>query len=200
MRTRSEKKNVPRRIKIEEGSGNVFADIGIPNPEESLAKADVAREIIRIISERKLTQVEAAELLGIGQPRVSELKRGRLSVFSLEKLIEFAKALGNEVEILVKSAPEPHLRVRIGGALLPTPANVRVSTCEYVYGSGVCQITTGPAGLVVSNVGEALNIEGAYWARVRSKTCTFLGLPLSSEGTVAPHLAWLFSQKEGQHQ
>ena len=84
---------MPRRIKIEEGSGNVYADIGLPNPEEALAKADLAREIIRIISERRLTQLEAGKLLGIGQPRVSQLMRGRLSDFSLERLIEFAKTL-----------------------------------------------------------------------------------------------------------
>src|SRR5438105_4663735 len=83
--------NMRRRTKVEEGSDNVFADLGLTNPEEALAKADVAREIIRIISERKITQVKAADLLGIGQPRVSELKRGRLSLFSLERLIEFAK-------------------------------------------------------------------------------------------------------------
>jgi len=88
-----EPKNMRRRTKVEEGSDNVFADIGLPNPDEALAKADVAREINRIVSERRLTQLEAGNLLGIGQPRVSQLKRGRLADFSLEKLIGFAKAL-----------------------------------------------------------------------------------------------------------
>ena len=73
------KKSVRRTIKVEEGSDNVFADIGLPNPDEALAKADVAREINRIVSERRLTQLEAGHLLGIGQPRVSQLKRGRLA-------------------------------------------------------------------------------------------------------------------------
>ena len=109
------KTHVRRRTKVEEGSDNVFADIGLPNPDEALAKADVAREINRIVSERRLTQLEAGKLLGIGQPRVSQLKRGRLGDFSLEKLIEFAKALGNEVEILIKPALHPKIKVRVAG-------------------------------------------------------------------------------------
>src|ERR1035441_7166478 len=83
---REMKKNARRKTRVEEGSYNVFADIGLPNPDEALAKADVAREINRIVSERRLTQLEAGNLLGIGQPRVSQLKRGRLGDFSLEKL------------------------------------------------------------------------------------------------------------------
>jgi len=109
---------VPRKTKVEEGSDNVFADIGLQNPEEALAKADVAREVIRIISDRRLTQWEAGNLLGIGQPRVSQLKRGRLADFSLEKLIEFAMILGNEVEIRISPAPEPRLRVHVSSAIL----------------------------------------------------------------------------------
>ena len=108
---REMKKNVQRATKVEEGSDNVFADIGLPNPDEALAKADVAREINRIVSERRLTQLEAGSLLGIGQPRVSQLKRGRLADFSLEKLIGFAKALGNQVEIVIKPAPDPKIKV-----------------------------------------------------------------------------------------
>ena len=186
-----------RRTKVEEGSGNVFADLGLPNPEEALAKADVAREIIRIISKRGITQVQTAGLLGIGQPRVSELKRGRLSLFSFEKLIEFAKVLGNDVEILLKPAPEPRLKVRIERVRLPIPSNIRVSTCEYMFDSGVSRIATG-SGAVLSNVGDAANIEGAYWSRIRSgPTCTLLGWPLSSEGTVAARLAWRIGQEEG---
>jgi len=110
---RAVKKSVRRKIEVEEGSDNVFADIGLPNPDKDLAKADVAREINRIVSERRLTQLEAGELLGIGQPRVSHLKRGRLGDFSLEKLIGFAKALGNQVEIVIKPAPDAKIKVRV---------------------------------------------------------------------------------------
>jgi predicted XRE-type DNA-binding protein len=102
---------VGKRTKIEQGSGNVFADIGLPDPEEALAKAEVARQINRIIADRELTQLQAADVLGIGQPRVSELKRGRLAVFSLEKLIDFAKRLGNEVKISITPSPRPAVKV-----------------------------------------------------------------------------------------
>ena len=122
------KRSARRKIEVEEGSDNVFADIGLPNPDEALAKADVAREVNRIVTERALTQLEAGRLLGIGQPRVSQLKRGRLDDFSLEKLIGFAKALGNQVEILIKPALEPRIKVRVaahraGGAKRPSLAN-----------------------------------------------------------------------------
>ncbi len=93
-----------KRIKVIEGSGNVFADLGLPNPEERLAKADLVREIEKNISRRRLTQAQAGDLLGIGQPRVSELLRGRVGIFSLEKLIEFSRRLGNNVEIAVRPA------------------------------------------------------------------------------------------------
>lgn len=115
------KKSARRKIEVEEGSDNVFADIGLPNPEEALAKADVAREINRIVSGRRLTQLEAGKLLGIGQPRVSQLKRGRLGDFSLEKLIGFARALGNEVEIRIKPALRPGIRVKVANHRIGKP-------------------------------------------------------------------------------
>ena len=70
-------------------SGNVFADMGLPNPEELLAKADLAIQISRIIEERGLTQAQAAELLAIDQPKISALVRGRLEGFSIERLTRF---------------------------------------------------------------------------------------------------------------
>jgi predicted XRE-type DNA-binding protein len=100
-----------RRIRVEEGSGNVFADVGIPNPEKALAKAEIARRINHMLAERKLGQVEAGKLLGIPQPRVSDLTRGRLGNFSLEKLMDFAKRLGNDVEIRLKPSRSPRLKV-----------------------------------------------------------------------------------------
>ena len=101
-----------KRIKVEEGSGNVFADIGLPNPEEALAKAEIARRVNRILADRGLSQVQAGAVLGIPQPRVSDLVRGRLAKFSLEKLIDFAKRLGNDIEIRIKPSQKPHLKVR----------------------------------------------------------------------------------------
>jgi predicted XRE-type DNA-binding protein len=91
---------------IEEGSGNVFADLGIPSPDEALLKAKLARAISEILSQRQLTQAEAARLLGIDQPKVSTLTRGRLAGFSVERLFRFLNALGRDVEIIVKETPE----------------------------------------------------------------------------------------------
>jgi predicted XRE-type DNA-binding protein len=65
---------------VEESSGNVFADLGLSDPEERLAKADLAIAISREIESRDLTQAEAADLLGAAQPDVTNLMRGRLSV------------------------------------------------------------------------------------------------------------------------
>jgi predicted XRE-type DNA-binding protein len=70
-------------------SGNVFADLGLRNAEELLAKAELAQKITAIIERRRLTQAQAAEVLGVDQPKVSALKRGRLSSFSIERLMAF---------------------------------------------------------------------------------------------------------------
>jgi predicted XRE-type DNA-binding protein len=89
-------------IVAEKSSGNVFADLGLPNAQDRLAKAELARKINEIIGKRRLTQVEAAELLGIDQPKISALARGRLEGFSLERLMRFLNVLGRDVEIVVK--------------------------------------------------------------------------------------------------
>ena len=93
-----------KEIPVEEGSGNVFADIGVPNPEERLAKADLAVRIAAVIRARHLTQARAAQLLRIDQPKVSRLLRGQLSGFSAERLMHFLTLLGRDVEIVVKPA------------------------------------------------------------------------------------------------
>ena len=87
---------------FEIGSGNVFADIGVPNPEEALARAELMGRVTDLIRARNLTQARAAELLGTNQPTVSDLMRGKLSRFSLERLIAFLNALDREVEITVR--------------------------------------------------------------------------------------------------
>ena len=92
-----------RTVAAERSSGNVFADLGLPNAEDRLAKAELARKVSEIIVARRLTQVEAAELLGIDQPKISALVRGRLQGFSLERLMRFLNVLGRDVEIVVKS-------------------------------------------------------------------------------------------------
>jgi predicted XRE-type DNA-binding protein len=85
-------------------SGNVFADLGLEQAEVHLAKAHIAAEISRLIGERKLTQSQAAELLGVDQPKISALVRGRLSGFTLERLLRFLTDLDCDVEITVRPA------------------------------------------------------------------------------------------------
>jgi predicted XRE-type DNA-binding protein len=86
-------------------TGNVFADLGLPDPDKYLAKADLARQINTILEKRALKQVEAAKLLGIDQPKVSALSCGRLDDFSIERLIGFLNKLDRDVEIVVKKKP-----------------------------------------------------------------------------------------------
>lgn len=89
----------------EVGSGNVFADLDLPDAEELKAKSELVIEILSIIEERRLTQSEAAEIMGIDQPKVSLLARGKLGGFSMERLYRFLIALGRDVEIVVKPKP-----------------------------------------------------------------------------------------------
>ena len=89
-----------------EGTGNVYADLGVANPQEARAKADLAHRIVDIIEARKLTQVQAGKVLGVDQPKVSALKRGRLADFSIERLVGFLLLLGHDVQIIV--TPKPH--------------------------------------------------------------------------------------------
>lgn len=84
------------------GSGNVFEDLGYPNPEEAQAKADLALQIHQIIVKRKLSQKEAAEIMGIDQPKVSDIVRGKLSKYTIDRLIRFLRLLGRDIEIRVK--------------------------------------------------------------------------------------------------
>jgi len=91
-----------KKIKVTPSSGNVFADLGIADAEETLAKAEVASRICDIIAERKLSQTMAAAILGIDQPKVSALIRGRLEGFSSDRLFRFLNALDRDVEIVIK--------------------------------------------------------------------------------------------------
>lgn len=93
---------------ITESSGNVFADMGLPNPEQELMKARLTMQIHRLIRDRKLTQAAAAGVLGIKQPHVSLLMRNRAGSFSVGRLMEFLTALGQDVEIVVKPAGKAH--------------------------------------------------------------------------------------------
>jgi len=91
-----------------DGSGNVFADLGLPNPEQELVKASLTLRIHRIIRQRGLTQKEAAALLGVKQPQVSLLMRNRSGNFSMGRLIDFLTALGQDVQITVRTTRKEH--------------------------------------------------------------------------------------------
>lgn len=98
-------------IKITTSSGNIFADLGLPNPDEMLAKAELARKISQAITARGLTQVEAAELLGIDQPKISALIRGKLTGFSLERMFKFLNDFDSDIEIIVKPKSSHNARI-----------------------------------------------------------------------------------------
>ena len=92
-------------IPVTASSGNVFADIGLPQPEEELAKAQLASRIRRVIQQSRLTQAAAAALMGIDQPKVSALLNGRLANFSSERLMRLLTRLGQDIEIVLKAKP-----------------------------------------------------------------------------------------------
>lgn len=99
---------------IEHGSTNVYADLGMPNAEEMLVKAQLATKIGEIIRRRKLTQVEAAQLLGIPQPKLSNMLRGQFRGISETKMLECLTRLGRNVRIVVspaRSRAEGHVSV-----------------------------------------------------------------------------------------
>jgi predicted XRE-type DNA-binding protein len=100
-------------IPVHPSSGNVFADLGLPEPEEELAKAQLASHIRQVIKRRRLTQMAAAALMGIDQPKVSALLNGRLSSFSTERLMRLLTTLGQDVEIVVRERPSGIERGRI---------------------------------------------------------------------------------------
>ena len=105
------------RIPVTAGSGNVFADIGLPEADEELTKAQLASHIRQAIRRRRLTQVAAATHMGIDQPKVSSLLNGRLANFSSDRLMRLLTALGQDVEITVRAKPRSraHGRIRVVG-------------------------------------------------------------------------------------
>jgi predicted XRE-type DNA-binding protein len=101
------------KIRVKEGSGNVFADLGFANPEREELKARLTLQISRLIKARGLTQAQAGEVLGIKQPHVSSLMRGQSGAFSVERLMNFLAALGQDVQITVRSTRKPRGEVSL---------------------------------------------------------------------------------------
>ncbi len=100
-------------ITAEKSSGNIFADLGLPNPEREQLKAHLTLQIYRIIKKRGLTQAEAGAILGIQQPHVSALMRNRTGNFSVERLMDFLTALGQDIQITVKATRREHGQVSV---------------------------------------------------------------------------------------
>jgi predicted XRE-type DNA-binding protein len=102
-----------KQTRIEAGSGNVFADIGMPDPEKALAKAKIALRVNLALEILGLNEANAGALLGIAQSRVSDLACGRLAEFSLEDLIDFARRSGNDVEIHIRPTSRKASRLKV---------------------------------------------------------------------------------------
>lgn len=100
-------------IEIEEGSGNVYQDLGLPNASEMQVKSQLAAKIGEIIKARHLTQIQASEILGLSQPKLSEMLRGKFRGISEAKMMECISRLGRDVQIVVKSAPRSRKEGRI---------------------------------------------------------------------------------------
>jgi len=101
------------RIEVTQGSDNVFADLGFAEPEEELAKAQLASLIGQVIKRRHLTQRAAAVLMGVDQPKVSALLNGRIANFSSERLMRLLTALGRDIDIIVRRPSGRRLEGRI---------------------------------------------------------------------------------------
>ena len=102
-----------QRTRKERSCRNVFADLGLPRPKQELLKAWLTLQIYRLIRQLGITQAEAGKILGIKQPHVSALMRNRAGSFSVERLMEFLTALGQDVEITVRPARRPQGAVSV---------------------------------------------------------------------------------------
>ena len=96
-------------IPVYESSGNVFADLELPDAKEAKAKAGLAQRITEVITLKGLTQVQAAELLGIDQPKISHLLRGSLTGFSTDRLFKYLTLLDQDVQIIIRSKGPSHI-------------------------------------------------------------------------------------------
>ena len=100
-------------LKITASTGNVFEDLGFSDAETMLLKAELSRKISSIIQHKHLSQIQAATLLGVDQPKISALMRGKLSGFSVERLFRFLTILGRDVRILIKPKSRNRLQGRV---------------------------------------------------------------------------------------
>ncbi len=107
-----------RKVQIEMGSGNIFADLGLPDAETHFLKAQIVSELYRVTKQRKLTQTQAGKRMGISQPEVSRMFKGNFREYSVERLMEFVTAFDRDVEIVVR----PHRKAGKPGRITFVPA------------------------------------------------------------------------------
>ena len=106
-------RNAERREPISRGTGNVFADLGFPDAAERQAKLRLAYALNQVLDASKLSQAEAAKMLGVTQPKVSALRNYKLSGFSVERLMNLLTALDQDVEIVIRRKPRSRKAGRI---------------------------------------------------------------------------------------
>ncbi len=106
-----------RKVKVEVGSGNIFADLGLPDANTHFLKAQIVSEIYRLANERRLTQAQAGKLMGISQPEVSRMFKGNFREYSIDRLMGFLTSFDRDVEIVVK----PHKKSGKGGRITFSP-------------------------------------------------------------------------------
>ncbi len=106
-----------RKVEVEVGSDNIFADLGLPDADTHLLKAQIVAEIYRLTTQRKLTQAQAGKRLGISQPEVSRMFRGNFREYSVDRLMEFLTRFDRDVEIVVK----PHRKTGRQGRITFIP-------------------------------------------------------------------------------
>jgi predicted XRE-type DNA-binding protein len=111
----SNKKSARRNheVAVEMGSGNVYADLGVPDSEDMLVKAQLVRQIAEILRERRLTQAGAAKVLRLTQPKISRMLRGEFRGISERRLLRCLTRLGRDVQIVVKETREKSAEGRL---------------------------------------------------------------------------------------
>ena len=107
-----------RKIRVEAGGGNIFADLGLPDAETHFLKAQIVSEIYRLTKQRKLTQTAAGKRMGISQPEVSRMFKGNFREYSIDRLMGFLTSFNRDVEIVVK----PHRKSGQAGRITFKPA------------------------------------------------------------------------------
>ena len=117
-------------IPVQASSGNIFADLGRPDAEEAFARVRLAQQIAQIIERKALSQTDAAELMGLDQPKVSALVRGRLSGFSTDRLLRCLMQLGQDVDIVVRDKPSDHPKGHISVVVAAAKLDACATVCK----------------------------------------------------------------------